>query len=157
MTATYGENTDAGVLLNVEIHETPTCVAVQSCRSPAACQWFFLLGWHAWPESVGKDAHLFGKMKENKLACPLKETLHYINFDDMMLRYLPSICFCSWGGAAASMEAVRGSWPWTCTAGWVWTQEEHRKERDCKFVPLTGTGTQQDDVISLFHILAVRQ
>lgn len=33
---------------------------------------------------------------------------------------LPSICFCSWGGAAASIEAVRGSWPWTCTAGWAW-------------------------------------
>lgn len=33
--------------------------------------------------------------------------------------HLPSICFCSWGGAAASMEDVRGSWPWTCTAGWA--------------------------------------
>ena len=31
---------------------------------------------------------------------------------------LPSICFCSCGGAAASMEAVRGSCPWTWTAGW---------------------------------------
>lgn len=31
----------------------------------------------------------------------------------------PSICFCSCGGAAASMEAVRGSCPWTWTAGWV--------------------------------------
>jgi len=30
---------------------------------------------------------------------------------------LPSICFCSWGGAAASMEAVSGSWPCTWTAG----------------------------------------
>ncbi len=32
--------------------------------------------------------------------------------------HLPSICFCSCGGAAASMEAVRGSCPWTWTAGW---------------------------------------
>merc|ERR1719370_1763980 len=28
----------------------------------------------------------------------------------------PSICFCSCGGAAASIVAVRGSWPWTSTA-----------------------------------------
>ena len=28
----------------------------------------------------------------------------------------PSICFCSCGGAAANMEAVRGSWPCTSTA-----------------------------------------
>merc|ERR1719500_2233078 len=28
----------------------------------------------------------------------------------------PSICFCSWGGAAASIVAVKGSWPWTSTA-----------------------------------------
>lgn len=37
----------------------------------------------------------------------------------------PSICFCSWGGAAASMEAVRGSCPCTWTAGWgAWKPEE---------------------------------
>merc|ERR1719222_875373 len=30
----------------------------------------------------------------------------------------PSICFCSWGGAAASIVAVKGSWPWTSTACW---------------------------------------
>lgn len=35
----------------------------------------------------------------------------------LKFRNSPSICFCSWGGAAASMEAVRGSWPCTCTAG----------------------------------------
>lgn len=29
----------------------------------------------------------------------------------------PSICFCSWGGAAASMDAVKGSCPCTWTAG----------------------------------------
>jgi hypothetical protein len=28
----------------------------------------------------------------------------------------PSICFCSCGGAAASIVAVRGSCPWMCTA-----------------------------------------
>uniref|UniRef100_A0A6B0U0N1 Uncharacterized protein n=1 Tax=Ixodes ricinus TaxID=34613 RepID=A0A6B0U0N1_IXORI len=28
----------------------------------------------------------------------------------------PSICFWSWGVASASIEAVRGSWPWMCTA-----------------------------------------
>merc|ERR1719239_265724 len=28
----------------------------------------------------------------------------------------PSICFCSCGGAAANIVAVRGSWPWTSTA-----------------------------------------
>lgn len=31
----------------------------------------------------------------------------------------PSICFCSCGGAAANMDAVSGSWPWTWTAGWT--------------------------------------
>lgn len=39
---------------------------------------------------------------------------------------LPSICFCSWGGAAASMEGVSGSCPWTCTAGWVWKRSWER-------------------------------
>ena len=36
-------------------------------------------------------------------------------------RRSPSICFCSCGGAAANMDAVRGSCPWTstaCGAGW---------------------------------------
>merc|ERR1719447_2502558 len=28
----------------------------------------------------------------------------------------PNICFCSCGGAAASILAVKGSWPWTSTA-----------------------------------------
>lgn len=46
------------VPLSAEIHETPTCATVLSCQSPAACQWSFLPGWHAWTESAGKDAHL---------------------------------------------------------------------------------------------------
>lgn len=31
--------------------------------------------------------------------------------------YIPNICFCSCGGAEANMEAVKGSWPCTWTAG----------------------------------------
>merc|ERR1719270_2835541 len=30
----------------------------------------------------------------------------------------PNICFCSWGGAAANMVAVSGSWPGIWTAAW---------------------------------------
>lgn len=52
------ENGKSRVPLSAGIHETPTCVEVQSCRSPAACRWSFLPGWHAWPESAGKGAHL---------------------------------------------------------------------------------------------------
>lgn len=37
----------------------------------------------------------------------------------------PIICFCSCSGAAASMDAVRGSCPGTCTAGsWTCTWHE---------------------------------
>ena len=37
-------------------------------------------------------------------------------------RRSPSICFCSWGGAAARVDEVRGSWPWmwiACGGTWL--------------------------------------
>lgn len=52
-----------------------------------------------------------------------RRIVNIMNVETLMFRgyrLLPSICFCSCGGAEASMEAVSGSWPWTCTAGWVW-------------------------------------
>lgn len=58
----------------------------------------------------------------------------------MLLQSLPSICFCSCGGAAANMEAVRGSWPCTCTAGWAW--KDPMKTTGRKFI--TGIDHQSD-------------
>lgn len=41
----------------------------------------------------------------------------------------PIICFCSCGGAAASMDAVSGSCPWMCTAGSPTWVKKYREEQ----------------------------
>lgn len=69
------------VPLSAGIHETPTCVAVQSCRSPAACRWSFLPGWRAWPESAGKGAHL------KKIVNPIS-TLFIIHYFGVITQHL---------------------------------------------------------------------
>merc|ERR1712037_802551 len=48
----------------------------------------------------------------------------------------PSICFCSCGGAAASIVAVKGSWPCTSTACW-------------------GGDEQANDVLGLDHVVLI--
>lgn len=58
----------------------------------------------------------------------------------IILVLLPSICFCSWGGAAASMEGVSGSCPWTCTAGWVCKGKEHENVITVRSLIWTETG-----------------
>lgn len=55
----------------------------------------------------------------------------------------PIICFCSCGGAAASMDAVSGSCPWTCTAGSPTCTKKYREEQQSGWKQNTSwpTGT----------------
>lgn len=109
---------------------TPACEGAPSYQSQAAFLWSFQPGWDACSGSGGTDAHLksttaknkltFESHLEDKMSCfKLQTSKYFVPCNKSDSGYQPSICFCSWGGAAASMDAVRGSCPWTWTAGWT--------------------------------------
>lgn len=116
---------------------TPACAEALSYRSPAACQWFFQPSLGEGRGSVDTVVHLC----HNKGCGLTNKHTHCLwkGKGQKMTNAKPRSCFWSMSGAAANIEAVSGSWPWTCTVDSITEPGTTSRQRITKnIIPFTS-------------------